>query len=270
MQFFFIIPLVKTINGINMKVGLVQYSPEWENKENNIIKLNKILEEKLSDEELLIFPEMTLTGFTMESEKYAEEIDGTGMLFFINTAKKYKRNIFAGVIEKDNNKIYNSLIHFDKNGIITARYRKIHPFTMTKEKERYHSGNEIVKTKIENINFGLTVCYDLRFPELYRLYGKEKVDVLVNIANWPVTRIAHWKLLLKSRAVENQCFMIGVNRVGKDPYETYNGFSIIIDPMGNEIIVSDNEESIISTELDFSLVEKTRNKMPFLNDIKLI
>ncbi len=253
-----------------MKLGLVQYSPVWENQEENILKIESLIKSANKNFDLLIFPEMTLTGFTMNSEKFAEELDGTGTQYFLNLSARLKTNIFAGIIERDGKNIYNSLVHFDSFGLIRARYRKIHPFSYAKEDQFYTAGNETVITQIDKIKFGLSVCYDLRFPELYRLYAKEQVDVLIDIANWPVLRIDHWKTLLKARAIENQCFMIGVNRVGTDPFNTYNGCSAVFDPMGNEIILIENEEKIIEAEIDLEKVSAARGKLPFLQDIRLI
>ncbi len=253
-----------------MKIGLLQYNPEWEKVEDNISAIESILSKEASDENILIFPEMTLTGFTMESEKFAEELDGTGTKYFISLAERLKKHLFCGLIEKEDEKIYNTLVHFDDNGLIQARYRKIHPFSYAKENNYYDSTKETIITKIDQIGIGLSVCYDLRFPELYRFYAKEKVEIMINIANWPVKRIEHWKQLLKARAIENQCYMIGVNRVGTDPFNEYNGRSAVYDPMGEEIIMCDEREGLFTCEFDLTKVEKTRNKLPFLNDIKLI
>ncbi|MFC2133149.1 nitrilase-related carbon-nitrogen hydrolase [Bacteroidota bacterium] len=253
-----------------MKAALIQYALVWEAPEENILKLNDIMNEQLSDEELIIFPELTLTGFTMKSKKFAEEWDGIGTKYFINLAQKYKKHIFAGIIEKDDDKIFNSLYHFDTNGIIAARYRKIHPFAYSKEDEHYNAGNEQVITKIEKAKIGLTICYDLRFPELYRLYGKKQTEIIINIANWPIQRIEHWKVLLRSHAIANQCFVIGVNRVGKDPDYTYPGWSAVFDPMGNKIVLVEEEERLISVEFDLNKIIETREKLPFLKDMRLI
>ena len=253
-----------------MKLGLVQYSPIWENVEENILKIQVLLKQTSSKFDLMIFPEMTLTGFTMQSEKFAEEIDGAGTKYFMHLSLKTKSNIFAGIIEKDGDKHYNSLVHFDSIGLIKARYRKVHPFSYAKEDKYYDAQKEIVITKIDQTKIGLSVCYDLRFPELYRLYAIEHAEILVDIANWPVSRIDHWKTLLKARAIENQAFMIGANRVGNDPFNQYNGCSAVFDPMGNEIVMVENEEKIIEAEIDLSLVNSTRTKLPFLQDIKLI
>lgn len=253
-----------------MKISLFQYSPEWENVEENISIIESILTRNVSDEDIIIFPEMTLTGFTMESKKFAEELDGTGTKYFISLSQRLKKHIFAGIIELDDDRIYNSLVHFDNFGLIRARYRKIHPFSYAKENQFYDAAKEIVTTKIDQTKIGLTICYDLRFPELYRLYGKERNEIIINIANWPIKRIEHWKHLLKSRAIENQCYMIGVNRIGSDPFNDYSGSSAIYDPMGEEVLVCPNEEGLFTTEIDLSKVEEVRRKLPFLDDIKLI
>jgi predicted amidohydrolase len=253
-----------------MKLGLVQFSPAWENPEESILNIEDLLRGSSSQFDALIFPEMTLTGFTMNSEKFLEEIDGIGTLYFMKLAERLKTNIFAGIIERDGKDIYNSLVHFDPLGLIKARYRKIHPFSYAKEDKFYSSGNETVITEIDKTRIGLSICYDLRFPELYRLYAKNHVDAIIAIASWPIPRIEHWKTLLKVRAIENQCFMIGVNRIGNDSECKYNGCSAVFDPMGNQVVMVEDEEKIIEAEIDLDLVNSTRTKLPFLKDIKLI
>jgi omega-amidase len=253
-----------------MKLGLVQFSPEWENPRKSILKIEELLNNSDKDFDLLIFPELTLTGFTMHCERFAEEIDGAGTQLFMHISSVLGTNIFAGIIEQDVNRFYNSLVHFDNNGLIKARYRKIHPFSLGDEDKHYSESDELTVTEINHVDIGLSICYDLRFPELYRLYTKANCQMLVNIANWPTSRIDHWKTLLKARAIENQCFVVGVNRVGDDPYAKYNGCSAVFNPMGENIVMVENEETIISCEIDLGLVEETRTKFPFLKDIKLI
>ena len=119
-------------------------------------------------------------------------------------------------------------------------------------------------------NVGLSICYDLRFPELYRQYGKVKSELIIVIANWPDTRIEHWRALLKARAIENQCYVAGVNRVGKDLKLNYNGYSAVSDPMGNELTTQADIEKILTADISLKIVEETRTKLPFLNDIYLI
>ena len=252
-----------------MKVGLVQYNPIWEDKNSNSEKIKNLVR-NISDVDLLVFPEMTLTGFTMKSRVFTENSDGQTFNFFMRLAKEKKCSVIYGFIEKGKKKNFNTLVHLNNQGKIVNSYRKIHPFSYSSENIFYGKGKSPVITKVKGIKIGLSICYDLRFPELFRFYAKEKVDVIVNIANWPDTRIEHWRTLLKARAIENQCYVVGVNRVGEDPKLNYNGFSSCYNPMGKEIISVENDEKVILVDIDKNLVKDVRKKLPFLEDISLI
>ncbi len=254
---------------MELKICLVQYNPSWEAKTQNRDKIDLMLQ-KVDGVDLLVFPEMTLTGFTMKSQNFAEDLSGESFNYFAGLAKQFNTNVVAGLIEIDSGEIFNTLIHLDKRGNLKALYHKIHPFSYSEEDKNYSAGDKPVVTEIDGWKTGLSICYDLRFPELCRIYAREKIHLIIVIANWPDTRIEHWRSLLKARAIENQCFVIGVNRVGTDIKLTYNGYSSIFDPMGNELISLKNEEKLIFGEINKSLVEDTRKTLPFLEDIKLI
>ena len=252
-----------------MKVGLFQYNPIWENKSANIKKISELLKE--SDQfDLLIFPEMTLTGFTMKSKEFAETLEGESYSFFAAIAKEKKCAVMYGTIEKGKKKNFNTLVHINNQGKIISTYRKVHPFSYSSEDIFFGKGKEPVVTKVKGVKIGLSICYDLRFPELYRFYAKQKVHLIIDIANWPDTRIEHWRVLLKARAIENQCYVAGVNRVGNDPKLFYNGFSSVFDPMGNEIVAVEDEEKVIIVEIYKTYINEIRKKLPFLDDINLI
>ena len=253
-----------------MKLGLFQYSPVWEDKQTNKEIISNLLFKENAEVDLLIFPEMTLTGFTMHSKRFAEKLNGESFKFFRSIAKKYKTHVIAGIIERPKKKVYNTLIHINSQGKLVNSYRKIHPFSYSNEHKHYSRGNEQVITKINDWKIGLSICYDLRFPELYRYYAKKKVHLIVNIANWPDSRIDHWQALLKARAIENQCYVAGVNRVGQSPKLHYNGLSGVFDPMGRRVELVENEERIIFAEIEKSEVEDVRKKLPFLEDIRLV
>ena len=252
-----------------LTIGLVQYSPVWEDKSASREKIKNLLDQ-INGLDLLIFPEMTLTGFTMRSNDFAEELEGEICSLFASLAKEKKSAILYGAIEKGKKKSFNTLVHINNQGKILSTYRKIHPFSYSKEDIYYGKGKEIVVTKVKGLKIGLSICYDLRFPELYRLYAKEKVHLIVDIANWPDTRIEHWRTLLKARAIENQTYVVGVNRVGDDPKLHYNGFSSVFDPMGKEIVAVENEEKVIIAEIDKSYLDDVRQRLPFLKDMRLI
>ena len=252
-----------------IKIGLVQYSPVWEDKTASEDKIKNLLGN--NDEfDLLVFPEMTLTGFTMHSEKFAESFEDETFTFFSKLSRSSKSAIMYGFIEKGKKKSFNTLVHLNNQGKVINTYRKIHPFSYAKEDKSFGKGKNPIVTKVKGLKIGLSICYDLRFPELYRLYAKEKVDCIIDIANWPGTRIEHWQSLLKARAIENQCYVVGVNRVGNDPKLHYSGFSSVFDPMGKEIVAVENEEKIIEVEINKSYVDEVRKKLPFLNDMRLI
>jgi omega-amidase len=253
-----------------MKIGLIQYSPKWEDKEANKEKITSLLKEENGDVDLLIFPEMTLTGFTMLPDNYAEEIEGESFAYFASLTEKFECDVIAGIIEIRTGQYFNALIHIEKNGKLKNHYHKIHPFSFSDEDKHFSAGDKPVITEINELKIGLSICYDLRFPELYRMYGKERVHLIINAANWPVTRIEHWRSLLKARAIENQCFVAGINRVGDDPEHHYNGLSSLFDPMGKEIVAVENEERIIFAEIEKTEVEEVRDKLPFLDDMRLV
>jgi omega-amidase len=253
-----------------MKISLVQFAPEWENKFESKKKTRVILKKKSDLGEILVFPEMTLTGFSMKTAEMAEDLRGDTITFFSGIAQKNNADVFAGIIEKSGGNYFNTLVHLDGNGKLKARYRKIHPFSYSTEDKFYRKGDKVVITEVDGWKIGLSICYDLRFPELFRLYAKKRVDLIINIANWPETRIDHWRTLLKARAIENQCYVVGVNRVGDDLKLHYTGFSSVFDPMGKEVIAANNKEKILTAHINQNYVKEIREKLPFLNDIQMI
>ncbi|KAB2908854.1 MAG: hypothetical protein LC102_08615 [Ignavibacteriales bacterium] len=253
-----------------IKVGLFQYSPEWEDKEANKKKIRKQLETLAQPVDLFVFPEMTLTGFSMNPAPLAEYVDGDTFSFFSSIAKELETNVVAGMIEKGKKKFFNTLLFINREGELEDKYRKIHPFTFGEEAKHYSGGYAYINHEAVDFHIGFSVCYDLRFPELFRFMALDRVEVVVNIANWPHTRIEHFKALCRARAIENQCFFIGVNRTGDEPKLKYNGRSCVYGPMGEEILMMGDEEAIGIAEFDLEHLQKTRETFPFLEDIKLI
>jgi omega-amidase len=253
-----------------MYLNLVQYNPIWENKEANKEKLLKLISTNLIKDSVLILPEMTLTGFTMQSNVFAEDLKGESFQFYSKIASDNNVYVIGGLIEKENESFYNTLVHVNPSGKLLSSYRKIHPFSYSSEDKFYTPGNKTVITEINGWKVGLSICYDLRFPELFRQYAKQRVELIVVIANWPDTRIAQWKTLLSARAIENQCYVAAVNRVGDHLKLHYNGCSSTYDPMGNEIASLPDLEKVISANISKENVIQVRSKFPFLEDISLI
>jgi predicted amidohydrolase len=253
-----------------MRIALFQFAPVWENKDENKKKIRTLLDDLQGNSDLFIFPEMSLTGFTMNSAHASESIDGNSSMFFSTLARELSAHIMAGIVEENEGRFYNTLLHFNRHGNLAARYRKIHPFSYAQENLYYQGGSESVVTEAEGVKIGLSVCYDLRFPELFRQYAKQRADLIVNIANWPDKRIDHWRALAKARAIENIAWFAGVNRVGSDPYASYNGCSTLISPTGSVVTELITKEKIVMAELDKEISDQTRSRFRFLDDIKMI
>lgn len=253
-----------------MKLSLYQFNPKWEDIKSNQQRIISTLDKANLNTDVLIFPELTQTGFTMRSKKFSETVGGETSQFFQSIALKYHIHVFSGFIENLNQKYYNSLVHVNRQGNIQTKYHKVHPFSFSGEDRHFFPGENPVIAKVDNVEVGLSICYDLRFPELYRYYGKSRVSLIINIANWPVQRIEHWHTLLKARSIENLCYIVGVNRTGKDKGNSYNGQSAIYDPLGKNILKFGKAEKIETVELNLDLVKQARQKFPFLEDIRLI
>lgn len=200
-----------------MTIATVSLNQVWENKKANLLLCEEYIKEASNKNiDLIVFPEMTLTGFSTnisliaEDEEKSETIDR-----FKELAKVNNIAILFGIVIEDNNKALNKSIFIDNKGVVIGKYAKIHPFSFSGEDKYFNAGSVLKIISFKNLNIGLTICYDLRFPELYGALAKNS-DIIINIANWPKKRVEHWNTLLKARAIENQLFIVGVNRIGTD------------------------------------------------------
>ena len=255
-----------------MKVALVSLNQSWENKADNKQKVGEtlaLIAEHCTNTDLVVYPEMTLTGFTMESLKVKEdELSSETITFFKEQAKKYKVSIAFGVVLSKGEKATNNLVVVSEQGVL-ATYAKIHPFSYAGEDNYYQAGDELKKLTIGGATIGLTICYDLRFPELYQAYSKD-CYVILNIANWPERRVSHWRALNKARAIENQVFMIAVNRIGTDGKGLQYVFSShIVSPYGEELKGTSLSEEVVVYDLNLEEVAQYRAEFPVKNDRKI-
>ncbi|MAC41652.1 MAG: hypothetical protein CMJ05_07670 [Pelagibacterales bacterium] len=251
-----------------MKIATISFNSIWENKLGNLVKVEKIINSLKNKAQYVIFPEMTFSGFSMSNLDLAENIyDSKLIIKMQKLAKNNQINILFGLMTKKENKKYNSCICINSNGNIECIYDKIHLFSYSKEDELITPG--ILPKSIQwKGGWGLSICYDLRFPELYQQLSKSNL-VLVNIANWPKTRITHWKTLLKARSIENQSFMIGVNRTGSDGNGLeYVESSFVFSPLGEEIIPLEISDQTKIFDLDLNIAVNSREIFPFKNDQK--
>jgi omega-amidase len=228
-----------------LRVALISLDQKWEDKAYNLERC-RTLATRASEfgAELIVYPEMTLTGFTMNTRLSAEDPENSPSLTaFSSVAKRHGLWLIAGVVLGKVGKPANTLVAFAPDGREKARYAKMHPFSFSGEDRHFRSGEGLSTIQVGEFVLGLSICYDLRFPELYSALAAS-CDVLVNIANWPKARLAHWRTLLRARAIENQVYVIGVNRVGVDGAGLeYEASSVIVNANGDfvEPVVRDEE-----------------------------
>lgn len=252
----------------NLTVGLVQANQIWEDKKANFANYERLINNTPAVD-LLVLPEMFSTGFSMQPEKLAEPFFTSESIAWLNALASNKNcAVTTSLIIEENGKYYNRMVFVEANGLM-QHYDKRQLFTLAKEDEHYTAGKQNKIINYQGWKINLQVCYDLRFPENCRnnvLYNQFTYDALIYVANWPAKRKEHWKTLLKARAIENQSYLIGVNRVGKDGKGLeYNGDSAVINALG-EIEVTSNDEEVLIAELDGNHLAKVRETIPFLKD----
>jgi omega-amidase len=251
--------------GCKMKVALFQYDIKWEDKSVNKDRINLILDEYTGEApEWIIFPEMSLSAFSMNPEK--TRLIDDDFDFFRRIAKSKRCFISFGGI-KD---LKNTVFTIDSTGNLINEYSKLHLFSYGNETSSYKAGSE--EFALEHRSFILkdlkivpAICYDLRFAYMFWDYAP-KTDLYFVIANWPASRREHWMTLLKARAIENQAYFIGVNRVGRDKDLQYSGDSLIIDPFGREVLNCSSNEGLFVADLDIEIMKTVREKFPFIKD----
>jgi omega-amidase len=249
----------------NLKITVFQGYLFWENADKNLQNISLRLSNIREKTDLIILPEMFNTGFTMNVEPLAEEMDGKTVQWMAATAKKYDCVITGSLIIKENNHYYNRLIWMRPDGS-HEHYDKRHLFALGKEHEKFTAGNKRLIVELKGWNICPMICYDLRFPVWQRNVNGE-YDLLLIVANWPERRALHWRTLIPARAVENQSYVVAVNRVGHDGNEVYHsGDSTCIDPNGKVIYYKRDEEDLYTFTIAAFELEKTRRALPFLKD----
>ena len=251
-----------------LSVTLIQTALFWEDKNRNLAMLeDKIMgiDEKTN---LVILPEMFSTGFSMRPSVLAETMDGQTIEWMKKISNAKKIIVTGSIIIEDNGHYFNRLIWMLPNGNY-GFYDKRHLFAYAGEDQHYTAGNKRLITSVNGWKINLQICYDLRFPVWARQQSNEspEYDLIIYVANWPERRNHAWKTLLTARAIENQSYVIGVNRVGEDGNQiNHSGDSMLIDPLGNILFSKQQEEVIHSFVLTKDSLNQTRNKFPFWND----
>jgi len=278
----FMILIILQINDkmSSLTVTLIQPDLKWEDKKANLEMFSGKIEAIKEKTELIILPEMFSTGFSMRPELLAEIMEGETVEWMRSTARSKKAIITGSLIIEDEGKCYNRLVWMLPSGDF-GYYDKRHTFAYGEEDKHYNHGNKRLIASVKGWKINLQVCYDLRFPVWARqqkqdLVGEDtnqggsstfEYDVLIYVANWPERRNHAWKTLLQARAIENQCFTIGVNRVGNDGNNIYHsGNSMLVDPLGTVLYHKEHEEDVFTYTLEKNTLEETRTKFPFWKD----
>ena len=254
-----------------MNVIAIQFDIAWEDKEANFDRVRRLLAGAVPGKDsLVVLPEMFATGFSMNAEAIAEPYGGPTEQFLASTAKEFGVCLLAGAAMRGRDgRARNKALVFSPAGELLAYYAKMRPFTPGGESARYTAGERPVAFRWSDWMISPFVCYDLRFPEVFRrAAAAHQPHLFVVIANWPVKRIHHWVRLLQARAIENQAYVVGVNRVGNDPQFAYTGRSILVDPHGEIFADAGDRECCLNAELDLSSLLEYRRGLPFLADMR--
>ncbi|MEO5682648.1 MAG: amidohydrolase [Chitinophagaceae bacterium] len=259
----------------SLSITLIQSSLHWQNKAANLAMFEQKISALTEKTEIIVLPEMFSTGFSMQPEQLAETMDGVTVSWMKRIAAEKKIVLTGSAIITENEYYYNRLVWMLPNGQYGV-YDKRHLFAFAGEDDQYTAGSKRLIASVKGWKINLLVCYDLRFPlwsrqatnaQAEQQHKSPEYDVLIYVANWPERRNHAWKTLLQARAIENQCYVIGVNRVGDDGNNIhYSGDSMVIDPLGEILYTKANEEDVFTIKLQKEKLEEVRHKFPFWKD----
>ena len=249
----------------DLKITLIQSELVWEDISSNLTGFDNTINAVEEDTHLIILPEMFSTGFTMNAAALAQDMKGSAVKWIKEKSAEKTVDILGSIIAEDGGKFFNRLVWAKPDGEIFT-YDKKHLFRMAGEEKIYSAGSKNITVELNGWKIRPFICYDLRFP-VWTRNVKNQFDAAIFIANWPERRSAHWKALLQARAIENQCYVIGVNRVGTDGNGlTYSGDSSIIDPWGTVIFQKSNQTCIHTAELSYDVLKTSREDFPVWMD----
>jgi len=246
-----------------MKISLIQTSLTWEDPQANRFNFGKLIN-RIEATDLIVLPEMFATGFTMNPKVIAETMDGETVAWMKEIATEKNCAITGSLVINEGGNYYNRLLFVYPDGNIKT-YNKRHLFSLAGEDKAYTAGSDKLIVNYKGWKICPLVCYDLRFPVFAR--NVEEYDLLLYVANWPSPRIFAWDTLLKARAIENMCYVAGVNRIGEDAKgHPYPGHSQVLDCLGATVMEASTSEGVFTVALDREKMLETREKFGFLND----
>jgi len=253
-----------------MKIFCCQLDIRWEDKPANYARARILIEAaRPAPGSLVLLPEMFATGFSMNVAQIHERSPSETEVFLSALANDLEIFVVGGLVTLDKSgRGRNEAVVFAPGNELVTRYCKHHPFTLGGESQHYVAGDELVSFKWAGCTVAPFICYDLRFPEIFRTATRRGAEMFAVIADWPAKRDQHWITLLKARAIENQAYVAGANRCGTDPFHVYSGRSIIVDPHGEIIADARDEETVISAEIDVEGLRAWRKNFPALADMR--
>ncbi|MDQ0256967.1 putative amidohydrolase [Evansella vedderi] len=254
---------------MSFQVAIVQMDIAFGNPEANFQYVKDRFQQAESNKpDVILLPELWSTGYDLTRLDKIADPDGEKTVDFISQlAKKYQVNVVAGSIAKATDKgVSNTMLVINRDGELVKEYSKAHLFRLMSEEKFLIEGNGDGLFQLDGELCAGVICYDIRFPEWIRTHMLDDTKVLFVVAEWPKPRIDHWRALLISRAIENQCYVVACNRVGSDPNNEFGGHSIIVGPWGQIVAEAQDEEMILTGEIDFAEVDKVRKTIPIFTD----
>lgn len=257
-------------NQMNLKIACIQYDIQFGKPQENFDQISKEIENTMNQDkpDIIILPELWTTGYDLTRlDEIADENGDVTKTFIKTLAKQYSVNIVAGsVAKKTEQGVTNTMFVFNRDGELLSEYSKLHLFKLMDEHLYLQAGEAKGDFTIENVPAAGVICYDIRFPEWIRAHTASGAEILFVVAEWPLPRLEHWRTLLLSRAIENQCYVVACNSVGSNPDNVFGGHSMIIDPWGTIVAEAGTQSTTLVGEIDLNKVQEVRKQIPIFQD----
>lgn len=253
---------------MTMKIGCIQLNVGFGKVDENYERAEKFIREAAAGgAEIIVLPEMWNTGYALEKLEELADMNGERTQKFLSElSRELGVHIVGGSVSvKRDDKFYNTMYTYNRIGELVGAYSKVHLFRLMDEHLYLEAGDEMNRFALDDLQAGGVICYDIRFPEWLRAHALDGAKVLFVPAQWPTPRIDHWKTLLQARAIENQCFVIAVNRIAKK-VENFCGQSMVIGPWGEVLWIGADDEELAIIDVDFSIVDEVRRRIPVYDD----
>jgi len=253
---------------MTFRVALAQMALKFGDLVGNDQKAENAVKKAVENKaDIVLLPELWASGFDLaQTEKYASNLAGGWFGRMSELAVHYEIALGGSLIEEYQGDYFNTFALYNNNGDLLGSYRKIHLFQMLQENVHFNQGKEIKVFDSAWGSLGMAICYDLRFPEIFRSIAVKGAKLILLVAEWPERRIEHWKILLQARAIENQCFIVAVNKTGTSQGAKLGGCSAVVNPMGKFLVLGDENEEVLVADIELEEVNKIRRWMPIFDD----